>query len=304
MVNQPELVRKILADGHELTSHSYSHRLFGPKRVVYRSRRHMQSLQQVTEDLTRLHTYVREQFGYEMKLARPPHYVDKIPGGATAYDAYRIMGYQYMAASFDGGGWQPAGSYDEEVRQMVQPLRNLLERDADALSGQIIFQKDGCNMNLRTPVLDALPQQLRLLREYGYQVVPVSRLLELSPFEDLSPDSRALPWVLELIRRGHIVGYKNNTFQGEMYITPEEFLLMAARPERLRAQARFSPREIILEAQRDLDLEDASGKALLDLALRRGLDVDEAGFKDKKAVKREDAVQLLAALAEQAVCVS
>ena len=306
VVNQPELVRKILAGGHELTNHSYSHRLFGPKRVVYRRREHMQSLQQVTEDLVRLHDYVREQFGYEMKLARPPHYVDHIPGGTTSYDAYRIMGYQYMAASFDGGGWQPLDSYAGEVRQMVQPLRQLLECDAGALSGQIIFQKDGCNMNLRAPVLDALPQQLRLLRQYGYQVVSVSELLELSPFEDLAPDSRAMPYVQELLRQGHIVGYQNNTFQGEKAITPEEFLLMAARPERLRTQARFSPHEIIRESKRDLgvDLQDASGKTLLDLAWRRGIEVDEAGFKDKKAVKREDAAPLLAALARQTVCAS
>ena len=161
-------------------------------------------------------------------------------------------------------------------------------------------------MNLRAPVLDALPQQLRLLRQYGYQVVPVSRLLELSPFEDLAPDSPAAPHVLELLRQGHIVGYQNNTFQGEKAITPEEFLLMAARPEHLRTQARFSPREIIRESKRDLgvDLQDASGKTLLDLAWRRGIDVDEAGFKDKKAVKRADAAPLLAALARQTVCVS
>lgn len=298
-LEQPELIAKILAEGHELTNHSCTHRLFGPMRAVYGTRQHLRTLEEVTADLARLHDYIRTSFGYEMKLSRPPHYIDKIPGGGSSYDAYRVMGYQYMAASFDGDGWRPAESYEEEVDNMIRPLREALDRDPDALNGQIIFQKDGCNMSLRAPVEDALPQQLAILASYGYRVVSVSQLLALSPFEDLPTDSPALPHVRRLLDAGHTVGYRNNTFHGERPITREEFLLMAAAPEALRAPAPMGPRQLLQAARDSLDftLEDASGNALLDVAMHTGVPVEERLFRDRPSVRREDAAALLAGLA-------
>ena len=69
----------------------------------------------------------------------------------------------------------------KELEKMIAPMRKLLDENADSLNGQIIFQKDGCNMNLRTPVEDALPTQLKILAEHGYQVVTVSELLQADP---------------------------------------------------------------------------------------------------------------------------
>ena len=295
-LNQPELIKKILEGGHELTNHSCTHRLFGPMRAVYGSRRHFETLEQVTGDLDRLHRYIKDSFGYEMTLSRPPHYIDAIPQGGTAYDAYRVMGYQYMAASFDGAGWQPEDSYEKEIERMLLPLREALEQDPDSLNGQIIFQKDGCNMSLRAPIEDALPQQLKLLADYGYRVVSVSELLALSPFEDLPAGSPAMPYVQRLLQAKHVTGYQNNTFHGERNITAEEFYLMAADPQSLRLPRPMGFRELAAVAaqQADFRLKDASGNAMLDLALARGIAVDESRFKDQSAVKREDAVQLIA----------
>lgn len=297
-LNQPELIRKILADGHELTNHSCTHRLFGPMRAVYGSRRHFETLAQVTDDLSRLHGYIKENFGYEMKLSRPPHYIDVIPDGATSYDAYRVLGYNYMAASFDGDGWNPAETEEKELRNMLRPLREALERDPESLNGQIIFQKDGCNMSLRAPVEEALPLQLELLGEYGYKVIPVSELLELSPFEDLPQSSHAMVHVRSLLKAGHTVGYKNNTFHGERAMTKAEFYVMAAEPHILRECRPMSFGDMAAAAEKSLDfsIKDASGNALLDLAMKKGVSVDEGGFKDRPSVKREDAVELLAGL--------
>lgn len=134
---------------------------------------------------------MQTRYGYTMTLARPPHYVDKMTGGFTSYDVYDRMGYQYMAASFDGAGWLPSTGPDPEaalqaeIRAMVEPMRKALEKDPDFFCGQIIFQKDGYNMAKRTPVAFALGQQLALLQEYGYQVVPVGELLAESPFADV-----------------------------------------------------------------------------------------------------------------------
>ena len=97
----------------------------------------------------------------------------------TSYDAHALLGYQYLAASFDGAGWLPLASFDAEVDAMLCPMKRALAQNPDCLCGQIIFQKDGYNMARRSPVAQALPKQLALLQQYGYRVVTVSELLSL-----------------------------------------------------------------------------------------------------------------------------
>ena len=189
VVHNPRLVRRILDEGHQITNHSYRHVLFGKKPFVYGKRDHFHGLDEVVADLSRLHSLMQKTYGYTMTMSRPPHYVDRIEGGFSSYDAYDQMGYLYMAASFDGAGWLPLhhGSAQEslqaEAEAMVSPMRHLLAQDPDALAGQIIFQKDGYNMARRTPVAFGLARQLKLLKDYGYRVVTVQQLLDAySPF--------------------------------------------------------------------------------------------------------------------------
>ena len=163
VVHCPELVSRLLAGGHEITSHTYSHVLFGWKPLVYGRRKYLQGLDPVVADLKKLHHAMEKGWGYAMRLGRPPHYVDGIKGGFTSYDAYALMGYQYMAASFDGAGWLPLASYEAEVEATWRPMERLLLEDPDAFRGQIIFQKDGYNMAKRTPVAFGLRKQLELL---------------------------------------------------------------------------------------------------------------------------------------------
>ena len=185
------LIRRMLDEGHQITNHGYRHILFGRKSFVYGKRATLGSLDAVLEDLSALDTYLKDHYDYAMTLSRPPHYVDAIGDGFTSYDAYARMGYQYMAASFDGAGWLPSAleyadaAFEAEVRAMVEPMKKALEADPDCFCGQIIFQKDGCNMAKRTPVAVGLEEQLRLLDQYGYRVVTVGELMAESPFADL-----------------------------------------------------------------------------------------------------------------------
>ena len=127
----------------------------------------MNGLDEVVADLREMDRTMKEKWNYSIRHSRPPHYVDRIAGGYNAYDAYALMNYQYLAASFDGAGWLPLATYEAEVEATWKPLERLLAEDADALCGQIIFQKDGVNMCRRTPVAFGLPLQLALLKEYG-----------------------------------------------------------------------------------------------------------------------------------------
>ena len=148
-------------------------------------------------------------------------------GGFTSYDAYALMGYQYMAASFDGAGWLPLDSYEAEVEATWRPMEKILLEDPDYFRGQIIFQKDGFNMARRTPVADGLDKQLQLLTDHGYKVVTVSELLEQSPFQDVLPDSDIGRAARRLLGLGWCVAYQDNTIRPDQILTRGELAMMA-----------------------------------------------------------------------------
>lgn len=230
------IIERIIREGHQLTNHGYRHLLFGKKPLVYGGREHLETFEEVVEDISRLHRLVEDKYGYTMKMSRPPHYVDSIERGITAYDAYNALGYQYLAASFDGCGWLPSKASDEEtalaeeVEAMVAPLRRALEADPDALCGQIIFQKDGYNMGKRTPVAYGLEKQLELLYSYGYSVVTVDELMKESPFADIGrsdPDFDKFAALAE----SRAIAYTDNTLRPDGIITKGELAMLAASRE-------------------------------------------------------------------------
>ena len=190
-VHNDRLIRRMLQEGHQITNHGYRHIIFGKKPFVYGKRVYVGNFDEVCEDLDKLHRLLKDGYGYEITMSRPPHYVDKVEKGLSSYDVYDRMGYQYMAASFDGAGWLPSVHADPEqalqaeVQAMVDPIRRALEQDPDFFCGQIIFQKDGYNMAKRTPAAFGLGEQLKLLKSYGYEVVTVAQLMEESPFADV-----------------------------------------------------------------------------------------------------------------------
>lgn len=116
------LIRRMLAEGHQITNHGYRHIIFGKKPFVYGAREYLPGFDAAVEDLSRLHTLMQTRYGYTMTLARPPHYVDKMTGGFTSYDVYDHMGYQYMAASFDGAGWLPSTEPDPEAALQAEAI--------------------------------------------------------------------------------------------------------------------------------------------------------------------------------------
>lgn len=233
-----ELVQRVIDGGHELANHGYVHILFGKKPLVYGKRAYLKDINAVVEDLQKLHSYVKENFNYEMKLSRPPHYVDEISGGHSSYDAYHEMDYQYMAASFDGAGWLPCATYEEEVEATYKPLQKLLEKDPDALCGQIIFQKDGYNMARRTPVADGLPKQLEILSQYGYKVVSVSKLRTYSEFTDVGKEDSSYQDAILLLDKGYCIAFRDNTLKLDSPLTRGElaFILFGKEGTSLRTE--------------------------------------------------------------------
>lgn len=219
-----KIIDKIIAEGHQITNHSYRHLLFGPKKFVYSKREYFENLDAVIGDLRRLHGIIADR-GYNMTMSRPPHYVDTITGGFDSYDAYSLIGYNYLAASFDGAGWLPLESYEEEVKATYLPLKAALEKDPNALCGQIIFQKDGYNMALRTPVFHGLEEQLKLLDSYGYKVVTVEKLTSYSAFEDVGRDDPDYE-IFEALLRDRPIAYCDNRLRADALMTRGELAML------------------------------------------------------------------------------
>ncbi|MBE6963361.1 MAG: hypothetical protein E7443_02000 [Ruminococcaceae bacterium] len=233
------LIRRMLDEGHQITNHGYRHIIFGRKAIVYGGREFLGSLDAAVEDLKKLDKLMLEQYGYQITMHRPPHYVDAMQDGFTSYDVCDVMGYQYMAASFDGAGWLPStladpeAALEAEVNAMVEPIRRALEADPNCFCGQIIFQKDGYNMAKRTPVAFGLRKQLELLKQYGYEVVTVSELMEESPFTDLGRSDPLFEKLCSISKERAIV-YSDNRLRLEQPMTCGELaMLLCPREEAL-----------------------------------------------------------------------
>ena len=209
------LIRRILEEGHQITNHGYRHIIFGKKPFVYGAREYLGGVDKAVDDLNRLDLLLREQYGYQITMSRPP---------------------QYMAASFDGAGWLPStlsdpeAALEAEVSAMVEPMRRALEKDPEFFCGQIIFQKDGYNMSKRTPVVFGLRKQLELLKEYGYQVVTVAELMEESPFADLDQGDPLFDKLCRL-QGDRAVAYSDNQVRLDQPMTWGE-LAMLLSPKR------------------------------------------------------------------------
>ena len=229
-LNCPELLERIIREGHQITNHGYRHALFGKKPYVYGKRHVLGTLDAVVDDLAKLDRLLQSH-GYRMTMSRPPHYVDRIDKRFTSYDAYDRMGYLYLAASFDGAGWLPSHAEDPvaaELDEMVAPVQKKLAEDPDFFCGQIIFQKDGYNMAKRTPVAAGLRRQLELLTDAGYRIVTVQELLERhSPFSDVGRDDPDFDAFCALQKTRAVV-YSNNTLQPDKPMTAGELAMLLA----------------------------------------------------------------------------
>lgn len=233
-VNCPELISRLIAGGHEIANHGYAHIPFGWSPPALGMRKHLAGLEAVTTDLKRLHKVLEDGWGYPLRLSRPPRGIDAVKGGLSSFDAYALLDYQYLSASFDGAGRVPLNSYAAEVEAVWRPMERLLLEDPDAFCGQIILQKDGCNAARRTPVAEGLDRQLQLLYDHGYKVVTVSELLERAPFRDVLADSGAGRAARRLLRLGWCIAFEDNTLRPDMPLTRGELAMMAYGWETVR----------------------------------------------------------------------
>jgi hypothetical protein len=164
--DHPDLIRRIVAEGHEIGNHSYTHGNLAAM-PEWRQRLELGSTERLIESET----------GRSMTLFRPPYNADATPSDlaelAPLAFAERELGYTVVLERIDPQDWARPGA--DVILQRVKEQR----RD-----GSIILLHDAGGD--RSQTLAALPRILDWLTERGDSVVPMSELLNI-PHDEIMP---------------------------------------------------------------------------------------------------------------------
>src|SRR5713226_8686843 len=150
----PEIARRVVADGHEIGNHSYSHPIY-----LFRSRG------ETRLQLERAQAIIAKVTGTQPRLARPPCGV-RTPAYFAAARRLGLRTVQWDVAGFD---WKERTS--KEIADSV--LR-------DATAGSIILLHDGDSAlkRDRSATVAALPLIIEGLQARGLNITPLTELLE------------------------------------------------------------------------------------------------------------------------------
>ncbi len=150
----PQMARRVVAEGHEIGNHSYSHPIF-----LYRTPR------ETRRQLERAQVVIAETAGVRPRWARPPCGV-RTPAYFRAAQSLGLRTVQWDVAGFD---WKRRTG--ERIAQDV--VRG-------ARPGSIILLHDGDSDGKqdRSETVAALPLIIDGLRARGLRIAPLSQLLE------------------------------------------------------------------------------------------------------------------------------
>ena len=156
----PGIAQRVLAEGHEVGNHSYSH----PSYLFQRS-------SETRNQVKRTQDVIAETIGLTPMLARPPYGV-RTPAYFGATRSLGLITVQWDVAGFDWERISPRQVADNVIRK--------------ARPGSIILLHDGnsCKNRDRKNTVEALPVIIKGLRTRDLHIAP---LLQLLP-EDLRLD--------------------------------------------------------------------------------------------------------------------
>ncbi len=172
--DHPRLVRRMVAEGHILGNHTYTHGNLA-EMPEWRMRMEIDGTERLIESIA----------GRSLTLFRPPYNADATPSDvaelAPLAFAERELGYTVVLEKIDPQDWARPGA--DVIVQRVKEQRK---------EGNIILLHDAGGD--RSQTVEALPRILDWLQQRGDHVVPISELLNI-PREDLmqpvGPDSQS-----------------------------------------------------------------------------------------------------------------
>jgi len=179
MEAHPGLVQRVLAEGHEVGNHTYTHPNLAdvPAPAV---RLELNATQRLFQALT----------GRSMRFFRSPYLSDASPSDADEIEpikAAQALGYIEVTANLDTLDWQ-----NYTVPEMLALVnKGLVNQNLD-LRGNVILMHDSGGDRSKTLLL--LPQLIDSLRAKGYKFVPLSELGGFKRDEVMPP----LPFTISL----------------------------------------------------------------------------------------------------------
>ena len=157
----PDIVRRILAEGHELGNHTWDHKQMTAL-----------SADNARKELSSTDAAVVAASNYHMRLMRPPY-------GATnlriKQECLDLFNYQTILWDVDPDDWKRPGS--AVVKQRIVSATR---------PGSIILSHD-----IHEPTIDAMPDTLDALLTKGFHFVTVSQLLNIAAQEPPPPPTMA-----------------------------------------------------------------------------------------------------------------
>lgn len=162
----PQLVRRILREGHEIGSHTYTH----------------PNLSEISEEQAMLELNATQRLiewisGHSTLLFRPPYNADSMPSSLDEIQPIALagdLGYLTVGQSIDTRDWQRPGT-DEIVRRVKEQREQ----------GNIVLLHDAGGD--RSQTVEALPRILDFLKARGDSIVSSGQLLNLSRDETMPP---------------------------------------------------------------------------------------------------------------------
>ncbi|HEY4899275.1 MAG TPA: glycosyltransferase [Terriglobales bacterium] len=182
--DNPTLTKRIYAEGHEIGNHTFTH-----PDISNISNRHFEVELNLTE------RFFEGKLGVKPVLFRPPYSIDQEPDTADQVRPLELsqqLGYITVGDKVDPNDWRdnPRRPADEIVADVFKNLPPCAP--GNLTCGNIILLHDGGGN--RSETLKALPQIIDGLRQRGYDIVPVSSLLDKTRADVMPPISANERW--------------------------------------------------------------------------------------------------------------
>jgi len=146
------ILRQIKEDGHIIGNHSYSHHFWFD---MFSAKKMLQDLQQMDDEMERV-------TGLRPKLFRPPY-------GVTNPNVKKAI---------IKGNYTPVGWSVRSMDTVIKDEKKLLDKINAAIKPGAVFLFHDTSKT----TLDALPAFIKEVKNKGYQIVPLDKLLLLKPY--------------------------------------------------------------------------------------------------------------------------
>ena len=126
--DEPDLIKRMIDEGHELANHSYKHPSFPGL-----------SDERVREEILTLHDYVEENFGYNMRLIRFPmgEFSERVLG-ITANLGYRSVFWSFAYVDWQVDSQPPADEALEKITTASHPGAVVLLHAVSSTNAEVL----------------------------------------------------------------------------------------------------------------------------------------------------------------------